>query len=733
MRVRALAVTLVLVVGLAVAGLVRWSPPAPLPASAPEGTFSGARAYARLVALVGDAAPRTTGSAALARARAVAIEDLTASGFRAEAWAGSACNGRGICGFVTNVVARRDGTSRDAGALLLVAHLDSVAAGPGAGDDGIGASTLLEVARALGASAPLARPVVVLLSDGEEAGLLGALAFATDHPMAKEIDAVVNVDARGPSGPSMLFEVEGGLAGTQAIVDAAAKSFRRPVTSSLFAEVYRRMPNDTDFSVFRGRARGVNFGNIAGVARYHTARDVVGEVDVGTLQHGGEQALAMARAFGSNASPPPRGADAVWFDVLGLGIVSWPASWTLPLAVSALLLQLAARRRALSLAIAKAALLSLGALLVGLAAPAAIGALLRLLGALPAPWIAHPTPLLATVQLAAGGSVLLVLCVAGARVTAPDRLAGVSLLLASLGVAVAGIAPGASHLFVVPALVAGAFALGRRHELAGAATTVSMALLWLPLVWPLYLVLGTLAPPVLALPVALVVLPLASLLDPPTPRPRVVATVLAAALLLVGTIAAVLVPPFSAEVPQRVNVVVRQDDDGPSWVMTTPSWGPMPWGDAPPEMVAVAGPAGRTMSPLTGGLAVPARESPTLALPPPAVTVLGAEGGETRLHVRSPRGAQVVILELASDEVSLAVGRQHVRPVRGLVVLHGVPAEGVTMSMPTRFAPTLTRVLDRTAGVDASPRASAIARARPVRAVTTQDGDVTIRATTIRW
>ena len=47
-----------------------------------------------------------------------------------------------------NVVARLEGTEQGP-AVLLAAHYDSVAAGPGASDDGTGAATVLEIARAL--------------------------------------------------------------------------------------------------------------------------------------------------------------------------------------------------------------------------------------------------------------------------------------------------------------------------------------------------------------------------------------------------------------------------------------------------------------------------------------------------------------------------------------------------------------------------------------------------------
>ena len=57
--------------------------------------------------------------------------------------------------------------------LLLSAHYDSTPTGPGAGDDGIGVATLLEVGSILKA-APPPRPVTLLFNEGEEYGLNGA-------------------------------------------------------------------------------------------------------------------------------------------------------------------------------------------------------------------------------------------------------------------------------------------------------------------------------------------------------------------------------------------------------------------------------------------------------------------------------------------------------------------------------------------------------------------------------
>src|SRR5690606_14804813 len=100
---------------------------------------------------------------------------------------------------------------------------------------------------------------------------------------------------RGASGPSMMFETAGPSAGLADLLGA----LDRPVTSSLFSTVYRRLPNDTDFSIFReaGR-RGLNFAFIGDHARYHTPEDDLDHLDLRSLQHHGDAVWALARELG---------------------------------------------------------------------------------------------------------------------------------------------------------------------------------------------------------------------------------------------------------------------------------------------------------------------------------------------------------------------------------------------------------------------------------------------------
>jgi hypothetical protein len=185
-RAAPLAGLLVMALALALQ-LAAARPPAPLPLTAPEEAFSAARALALVERLLGDGAPHPTGSEANAAVRDRIIAELTALGYSAETQAAFSCSQIWpICGAVENVLARLPG-ERDRPAVMLTAHYDSVPAGPGAADDMAGVATVREIARILAAAPPPGNPVIFLLTDGEEPGLLGAEAFTAAHPWAASV------------------------------------------------------------------------------------------------------------------------------------------------------------------------------------------------------------------------------------------------------------------------------------------------------------------------------------------------------------------------------------------------------------------------------------------------------------------------------------------------------------------------------------------------------------------
>src|SRR5690606_24481949 len=127
---------------------------------------------------------------------------------------------------------------------------------------------------------------------------------------------------RGTSGPSLMFET----AGPTGALAPLLGELPRPVTSSLFSGVYELLPNDTDFTRFRSRgAAGFNFAVIGGVENYHTDRDTLAAVSRASLQHHGENVLALARALADRElASLARGERAVFFDWLSLFVMRWP-------------------------------------------------------------------------------------------------------------------------------------------------------------------------------------------------------------------------------------------------------------------------------------------------------------------------------------------------------------------------------------------------------------------------
>lgn len=225
-------------------------------------------------------------------------------------------------GSVENIVARLKGSSGGTGAVALVAHYDSVAAGPGAGDDGSGIVTLLETLRALKSGPALKNDVIFLLTDGEEDGLLGAAAFVAEHPWARDVRIAINFDSRGTSGVSQMFETSA----ENGELIRELSTTPHPVSSSLSYEIYKRLPNDTDMTIFKNRGVPImNFGFIDHWEAYHTALDTPNQLDRGSLQHNGSYALSLTRQFGNRDLSQLRALDEIYFSLPGGWFVHYPA------------------------------------------------------------------------------------------------------------------------------------------------------------------------------------------------------------------------------------------------------------------------------------------------------------------------------------------------------------------------------------------------------------------------
>jgi hypothetical protein len=287
--------------------------PAGLAASASE--FSADRAMKHVRAIASK--PHPAGSPEAAAARDYILTELGMLGIPAEIQRGAGLYQRNsfvFAGKTENVVARMKGTGGRA--VLLCGHYDSVSSGPGAADDGHAVGVLLETARVLKSGAPL-RNDVMFLFDVEETGMTGADGFARAHPWRKDVDVVLNFDARGTGGPEFMFQTSDG---NGALIREFAAAAPYPVATSLSYEIYKRLPNDTDMSVFRkyGYA-GLDFAFIDNVLAYHTPFDDVAHLDPVTVQHAGSYAVSLARRFGNAdlRGLRQRERDAVYFSAGG--------------------------------------------------------------------------------------------------------------------------------------------------------------------------------------------------------------------------------------------------------------------------------------------------------------------------------------------------------------------------------------------------------------------------------
>jgi hypothetical protein len=334
---RGFVVSSVLVGGLALAVFGRARPPA-LPRSAPDGLFSAVRALDSLARLA--RAPHPVGSEAhgcvreelLAELRALDLEPLEQEGLV-----------HGVP--LTNLIVRLPGYA-STGTVLCLAHYDSVPTGPGAGDDGAGIVAWLEALRALRARAWQPRnDVLVLFSDGEELGLLGARLFARGEGALDDLAAVVNLEAIGNGGPAVLFEL-GPENGRR--VREFARVAPLPAATSLSDAIYARMPNDTDLTVFLRRGvKGFNLALTAGNAAYHAPHDTPANLDPRSLQHLGETALALLESLTElDLSAGLDAPDVGFHDVFGRTLLIWPRALDALAAGLALVLAALVWRRA---------------------------------------------------------------------------------------------------------------------------------------------------------------------------------------------------------------------------------------------------------------------------------------------------------------------------------------------------------------------------------------------------
>lgn len=728
-------------------------PPAPRPATIPANQFSGVRARWILQEILGDGAPHPTGSTANDDVRQRVMTLLEQYGYAPEIHPGFSCDEAGDCGYINNIVARLQGHEAG-GAVLLSCHYDSVAAGPGASDDGAGVAIVLEIARALKALPQPRHSIILLIDDGEEAGLLGAHVFADQDPWAKDVRVDVNIDSRGTSGASWMFETG---SANEWVVRLLSRTLPRPAANSVSYAIYKQMPNDTDFTVFKAAGmQGANFANIGSVVHYHTPLDNLDNVDSRTLEHHGENAFPFVLALANGDLNSPPASEAVYFGVFGRKIAWWPAHLA-PLFgwITLILIGLEAgwllRRRVMSPEDFGWGLLLWPLLLFITAVLAVIFQfVLRESGPLPVLWVAYPLPAeIAFVALAIAVAVIATLEIVR-RSGFAGAWAGVWSWWAVIGVLVASIAPGFSYIWSVPAGAAAIFGVvyalrseepGWAASLAAIVPLLATALVIFPLLLVLDSALGGKMLAGIAILTAFLMTsagPLLAGLDESAVVLRLSLRGIPLAVLALGTLAAFVVPIFSAQAPERLNFLYRLDADlGKAQWIVEPDSGHLP------DAIRLAANFQRHAQRAFPWSVVPSFESsaPKLDLAAPTFTILESSvaGGRHfyRVLLRSERGAPAAtvffppsarISDVRMEGWPVQPETPNIRRYINGWSLYGcvtMPVQGVELTFDLPVGkPVEVWVADRNYGLPSD--GAFLLKARPLAATQSGEGDLTV-------
>ncbi|MEO9501704.1 MAG: M28 family peptidase [Polaribacter sp.] len=259
------------------------------------------------------------------------VNELHKMGLETEIQTQTAINKKWFAATTTeNILARIKGSEKGK-ALMLLTHYDSNPhSSLGASDAGSGVVTILEGVRVfLEKNNQPKNDIIILISDAEELGLLGAQAFVEEHDWAKDIGLVLNFEARGSGGPSyMLMETNG--KNSKLLSEFLKAKPNYPAANSLMYSIYKKLPNDTDLTVFRENANinGFNFAFIGDHFDYHTAQDSYKRLDRETLLHQADYFTTTVNHFAnSDLSNLNSDEDFVYVNFPFVKLATYPFSW----------------------------------------------------------------------------------------------------------------------------------------------------------------------------------------------------------------------------------------------------------------------------------------------------------------------------------------------------------------------------------------------------------------------
>ncbi len=225
---------------------------------------------------------------------------------------------------LTNVYGVLEGGQGSDTYLMLACHYDSASSNPqekggyscGMADDGYGVATILETVRFIKQNYPHRKVgLKVLITDGEELRLLGSKQAVEKNPEIFDgVSAVINVEARGTSGPVIL----GGINGKEKeVLEWYKKSMAASANS--FITGVQGNAGRSDFQNFcKLGLAGIDIMAIDEVENYHTTRDSLEQMSKESLRHYGMIVANMTSSFltGSGETLAGKGQKQVFFTLL---------------------------------------------------------------------------------------------------------------------------------------------------------------------------------------------------------------------------------------------------------------------------------------------------------------------------------------------------------------------------------------------------------------------------------
>ncbi|MGH3340768.1 MAG: M28 family peptidase, partial [Propionibacteriaceae bacterium] len=485
---------------------------------------------------------------------------------------------------------------------------------------------------------------MILLTDAEEVGLLGAEAFVRERAKQLGTTVVLNHEARGAGGGPMTFRMSSPNSELIEVLAGAPGVFADSSSEATF----EALPNDSDFTPFQqGGLYGYDTAIMADGAYYHSPIDDPAHLSATSLQQMGDTTLAMTRELADmDLAAIGRGGEQI-VTALPWGLLWYPQSLEIPLAIvvlvlAAVLVWVLRRRGALTLPrVALSAVASVVVLVVAGAASYAVWRLALLIDPGQASVVVGEPyrPLLYRLAMLLAGlaAVVSLFALLRRRLGAVGLAVGMLVVLALTGVLLAFTLPGVSGAVVQPTLVVAAGAVvavllpERRTGLRAGVYLLALAvtaILLGPAVWigfDLGLSAGPLSAVLLAMFVMLA-LPLFEVAWPPPAevvprrRMRMAAVPMLVVILTVALTAAGLVANREGATDARQeNVVYSLDADTKQAQWAS---GAVPTSEWDRSLLSEPAVPLEDAFPWSTGAALWHGPAPAADLAPPAVTVL---------------------------------------------------------------------------------------------------------------